>query len=271
MAGSQKSESAYGMTGAVLKNTAYLSMFIDHFFAVIFLNYMNRHLVNGGWDPVLLPIYRAGRAVGRIAFILFAFLIVEGFFCTKNRARFLLRLFLFALLSEIPFDLAFSGTLIAWKSQNVYWTLFLGVLLLTVWEYLSRYRSVLAKVGQVLAVTAFCAAAFVGATDYRFMGILLILTFYLTRSKDGGVQFMAVGMVMLFGTWGSNLIRYAGSITADRLFWSSLREMYGLFAFLLIFFYNGRRGRQLPKPFYYAFYPLHLLLLYGIARMIEVM
>lgn len=271
MAGSQKSESAYGMTGAVLKNTAYLSMFIDHFFAVIFMNYMNLHLVNGGWDPVLLPIYRAGRAVGRIAFILFAFLIVEGFFCTKNRARFLLRLFLFALLSEIPFDLAFSGTLIAWKNQNVYWTLFLGVLLLTVWDYLSHYRSVFAKMGQALTVTAFCAAAFLGATDYRFMGILLILAFYLTREKDGGVQFMAVGMVMLFGTWGSNLIRYAGRYTADYLFQTSLREMYGLLAFLLIFFYNGRRGRQLPKPFYYAFYPLHLLLLYGIARMIEVM
>ncbi len=271
MTGLQKTEHSHGMTGAVLKNTAYLSMFIDHFFAVIFLNYMNLHLVNGGWDPVLLPIYRAGRAVGRIAFILFAFLIVEGFVYTRNRVRFLLRLFLFALLSEIPFDLAFSGTLIAWKSQNVYWTLFLGVLLLTVWKYLSYNRSVLAKVGQVLAVTAFCAAAFVGATDYRFMGILLILTFYLTRSKDGGVQFMAVGMVMLFGTWGSNLIRYAGSITADRLFWSSLREMYGLFAFLLIFFYNGEKGKQLPKPFYYGFYPLHLLLLYGIARIIKVM
>lgn len=271
MTGLQKTEHSHGMTGAVLKNTAYLSMFIDHFFAVIFLNYMNLHLVNGGWDPALQPIYRAGRAVGRIAFILFAFLIVEGFVYTRNRVRFLLRLFLFALLSEIPFDLAFSGTLIAWKSQNVYWTLFLGVLLLTVWEYLSYCRSVLAKVGQVLAVTVFCAAAFVGATDYRFMGILLILTFYLTRNKEGGVRFMAVGMVMLFGTWGSNLIRYAGSITADRLFWSSLREMYGLFAFLLIFFYNGKKGKQLPKPFYYGFYPLHLLILYGIARMIGVM
>ena len=173
----QNREKADGLSGAVLKNTAYVSMFIDHFFAVIFLNYMNLHPVNGGWDPTLLPIYRAGRAIGRIAFILFAFLIVEGFFCTKNRARFLVQLFLFALLSEIPFDLAFSGTLVAWKSQNVYWTLFLGVLLLTVWEYLSHYGSVLVKIGQALAVTVICAAAFVGATDYRFMGILLIFAF----------------------------------------------------------------------------------------------
>lgn len=267
----QKTERGYGITGAVLKNTAYIAMLIDHFFAVVFLNYMSHHLVNGAFDPALMPIYRAGRAVGRIAFILFAFLIVEGFFHTKSRARFLLRLFLFALLSEIPFDLAFSGKLIAWKNQNVYWTLFLGVLVLTLWEYLSYYRSVLSALGRILIVTVVCIAAFLGATDYRFMGILLILTFYLTEGKEKGVRFMAVGLVMLFGTWTSNLIRYMGKFTADYLFWFSLREMYGLLAFLLIFLYNGKRGRQLPKLFYYGFYPLHLLLLYGIARMIGVM
>lgn len=274
MPDSHKSVKRYGMTGAALKNTAYVTMFIDHIFAVIFLNYMNLHRVNGVWNPRLVPIYRAGRAVGRIAFILFAFLIVEGFFYTKSRMRFLLRLFLFALLSEVPFDLAFSGELIAWKSQNVYWTLFLGVLTLVIWEYLSHHGSVWARVGQVVAVTAVCAAAFWGATDYRFMGVLLILAFYLTRERDRGVQFMAVGLVMLFGTWGSNIMRYAGSdtgYTADGLFGTSLREMYGLLAFGLIFFYNGEKGRKLPKLFYYVFYPLHLLLLYCAARLIGVM
>lgn len=259
------------LTGAVLKNAAYVSMFIDHFFAVIFYNYMRLHTIDGAWDPRLEPIYRAGRAVGRIAFILFAFLIVEGFLRTRSRGRFLLRLFLFALLSEIPFDLAFSGNMFDWESQNVYWTLVLGVLVLTVWEYLSHYRSVLAAAGRILIVTAACAAAFMGGTDYRFMGVLLILTFYLTRGKERGVRFMAVGVIMLLGTWGSNLIRYAGKYAADYLFRFSLREMYGLLAFLLIFLYNGKRGRQLPKPFYYGFYPLHLLLLYGIARMTGVM
>lgn len=271
MADLQKSERQYGVTGAVLKNAAYITMFIDHFFAVIFLNYMNLHLVDGAWDPRLQPVYRAGRAVGRIAFILFAFLITEGFFYTKNRKRFLLRLLLFALLSEIPFDLAFSGKLFAWKSQNVYWTLFLGVLLLTLWEYLSRYRSVLIRMVRILIVPIVCTVAFLGATDYRFMGILLIFTFYLTRKEDGGIRMLVAGMVMLLGTWGSNLIRYAGIYSVRYLFRFSLREMYGLYAFLLIFLYNGEKGRQLPKPFYYGFYPVHLLFLYGIARKVGVM
>ncbi|MCM1268052.1 MAG: conjugal transfer protein TraX [Bacteroidales bacterium] len=258
-------------SGAALKNIAYITMFIDHFFAVLFLNYMRLHLVDGGWDPRLMPVYRAGRAVGRIAFILFAFLIVEGFIRTRSRARFLLRLFLFALLSEIPFDLAFSGKLVEWKSQNVYWTLFLGVLLLAAWEYLSYNRRVLTVVVRMLILAAVCAAAFVGATDYRFMGILLILAFYLTRGKNAGIQFAAVALVMLLGTWGQNVIRYAGTYTAGYLFLTSRREMYGLFAFVPIFLYNGKRGKQLPKPFYYGFYPLHLLALYGIARMTGVM
>ena len=259
------------LTGAVLKNIAYVSMFIDHFFAIIFLNYMSIHTVNGAWDPKLVPVYRAGRAVGRIAFILFAFLIVEGFLCTRSKIRFLLRLFLFALLSEIPFDLAFSGELIDWEGQNIYWTLLIGVLVLTIWEYLSYCGRVLSVVGRFLTVAAACAAAFYGATDYRFMGVLLILTFYLTRGRDEGVRFMAVGLVMLFGTWSSNIIRYAGSYTADKLFWSSLREMYGLFAFLLIGVYSGERGKQLPKVFYYGFYPVHLLFLYGIAKLTGIM
>ncbi len=260
-----------GLTAAVLKNTAYLTMLIDHIFAVVFLGYMGLHTVNGAWDPGLERIYRVGRAVGRVSFILFAYLIVEGFVHTRSRARYLLRLFLFALLSEIPFDLAFSGKPIDWSGQNIYWTLLLGVLVLTLWEYLGQYVIGICWPGRVLLVAAGCAAAFFGATDYRFMGVLLILVFYLTRPKgkgaeSGGRQFLAVGCVMLFGTWGSNCIRYAGRYSAEYLFWFSMREMYGLSAFGLIFCYNGEKGRQFPKPVYYFFYPVHLLALYGIAR-----
>lgn len=271
MAGLQKAEKKYGLTGAVLKNAAYLTMLIDHFFAILFLNYMRLHLVDGRWDPRLERVYRVGRAVGRVSFVLFAFLIVEGFFYTRSRVWFLMRLFLFALLSEIPFDLALSGTAFDWSGQNVYWTLFLGVLVVTLWDYLSYDRSVFATLGRWAVLLAGSALAFFCSTDYRFMGVLLIFAMYQTREKDGGVRFMAVGLTMLFGTWGSNLIRYAGVYSADFLFRFSLREMYGLFAFALIFLYNGEKGRQLPKPFYYGFYPVHLLLLYGIAKATGVM
>lgn len=271
MTGLQETEHRYGLTGAVLKNTAYVTMLIDHFFVILFLNYMRLNTVDGRWNPRLEPIYRAGRAVGRISFVLFTFLIVESFFYTRSRVWFLMRLFVFALLSEIPFDLALSGTPFDWSGQNIYWTLFLGVLVLILWDYLSHYGSVLAVAGRWAVLLAGCLAAFFGSTDYRFMGVLLIFAMYRTREKEGGVQFMAAGLVMLFGTWTANLIRYAGIYSADYLFRFSLREMYGLSAFLLIFLYNGKKGRQLPKAFYYGFYPVHLLILYGIAKATQIM
>ena len=246
-------------------------MLTDHFFAILFYNYMRLHPVNGAWDPLLEKVYRLGSAVGRISFILFAYLIVEGVIYTGSRGRYLLRLFLFALLSEIPFDLAFSGKAVDWSAQNIYWTLFLGALTLTLWEQLGRYRCVWLRELRWVVVTGACMAAFQFAFDYRFMGILLIFVLYQTHGKPLGISLCASGIIMFSGTWMANLIRYGDSFTAAYLFRFSLREMYGLFAFIPIFLYNGKRGRQLPKPFYYGFYPAHLLLLYGTAKIIGVM
>lgn len=268
----EKSKNRTGiLTGAVLKNIACFTMFIDHFFAVLVYNYMSLHPVNGAWDPQIEKVYRIGRDIGRISFVLFTYLIVEGFVHTRSRARYLLRLFLFALLSEIPFDLAFSGTAADWSGQNVYWTLFLGVLTLTMWEYLGRHCGFCARAAQVAILVLSCAAAFLFSADYRFMGIWLIFVLYQTRGRSLALQVLAAGLVMFFGTWGANCIRYVGTYTMVYLLRFSLRELYGLFAFALIALYNGERGRQMPKPFYYGFYPVHLLILYGVARMIKLM
>ena len=261
----------FTLTGAVLKNIACFTMFTDHFFAILVYNYMTLHPVNGAWDPKIEKVYRMGRAVGRISFVLFAYLIVEGFVYTGSRARYLLRLFLFALLSEIPFDLAFSGKPVDWSGQNIYWTLFFGVLMLTLWEYLGRYRSFWSWAARLAVLILSCFAAFRFAADYRFMGILLIFVLYQTRDTSLPVQIFLAGFVMFFGIWGANCIRYIESYTPVYLLRFSLREMYGLFAFALILFYNRERGRQLPKPFYYGFYPVHLLILYGIARINRIM
>lgn len=268
----EKSKNKRGiLTGAVLKNIACLTMFTDHFFAILVYNYMSLYPVNAAWEPRIAKVYRIGRDIGRISFVLFTYLIVEGFVYTGSRARYLLRLFLFALLSEIPFDLAFSGKAVDWSGQNVYWTLFLGVLMLTLWEYLGRQRGFVPRVAQIAVLGSGCAAAFLFSTDYRFMGILLIFVFYVTRGRTPAVQILAAGLVMFFGTWGSNCIRYRETYTVLYLLRFSLRELYGLSAFVLIVLYNGKRGRQLPKPFYYGFYPLHLLVFYGVARLVGVM
>lgn len=275
-------------SNAVLKNIAYVSMFVDHFFAVVYRDFMRRYAAAAAGTAQenevyrqMDEIYRTGRAIGRIAFILFAYLAAEGFAHTGNRKKYLLRLGGFALISELPFDLAFSGKCFDWGSQNVYFTLSLGIAVLMVWEWAAENRWKLLKkprpgdmmfrlcVG-VFAAIQFgalflgCGLAYCMRTDYKYMGVLLIVVFYLLRRQSFAVKIAAAGAVMLFGTWSANCLRYAGERTMEYLFWFSMREMYGLAAFVPIFLYDGSKGKQLPKAVCYGFYPVHLLLLRGI-------
>lgn len=246
-------------SNAVLKNIAYASMFIDHFFAVVFWNHLVIMAASGADIGRSYVVYRAGRAIGRIAFVLFAYLAVEGFQHTRDRLRYLSGMGIFALLSEIPFDLAFKQTLYAPESQNVYFTLFLGILALMAVERFKGYIIL-----QGTAVAGCCFMAGVLRTDYMFMGVLLIVVFYCFR-EDYLKQVVFGGIVLYVGIVAVNVVRAWGSGRAfDALAKAGLSELYGLAAFALLAFYNKERGRHLPKLFCYAFYPLHLLLLYGV-------
>lgn len=278
------------LSNAVLKNIAYITMFIDHFFAVVYNTVVQRIQPAGYAGGNAQRIYSVGRAVGRVSFILFAYLAVEGFVHTRSRKAYLSRLGLFALVSEIPFDLAFSQQCFDWEGQNIFFTLFTGVLVLTVWDWAAgkhaagasrlsvgshgggaaKGRSYGAPYGiAAAAVVLGCAAAYVLRTDYRFMGVLLIFAFYQTREKRLPLRVLAAGCVMLFGSWGANCLQYADSYPLTYLFRFSMREMYGLFAFIPIVLYNGQKGRQLPKAVCYGFYPVHLLLLHFVATLLS--
>lgn len=281
------------LTNAVLKNIAYLTMLIDHFFAVVFTEIIRQSSAAGHETGLLRKIYSAGRAVGRVSFVLFACLMAEGFVHTRSRRAYLLRLGAFAAVSEVPFDLAFSGKIVDQSSQNIFFTLFLGVLAMTVWEWAEEslrmigygknrgkarpkvphdacwYLCIAVFRGvQLGGVILCCAAAYVLHTDYKYMGVLLIFTFYLLRGRGTLLQIGPVACVMLFGIWSVNCLRYSGMYSRAYLFRFSMRELYGLFAFIPIALYDGSRGRQLPKAVCYGFYPVHLLCLHGIARMI---
>lgn len=273
-------------SNAVLKNIAYLTMLIDHFFAVIFMEILRQRSMAGYGTDLMRQVYSAGRAVGRVSFVLFAYLASEGFVYTKSRPKYLLRLGLFALVSEVPFDLAFSGQAIDYSGQNIFFTLFISVLVLTVWEWAGGNvrRLCIARVRrgvhwyicigafrmlQFGAVLLGCGAALFLRTDYKYMGVLLIFTFYILRDKSPFVKIIPAACVMFLGTWSINMLRYAGDYTTEYLFRFSMRELYGLFAFIPIALYDGTKGRQLPKAVCYGFYPVHLLVLYGIAKMIS--
>ncbi len=274
------------LSGAVLKNMAYLSMFIDHFFASLFEVYIWRNWSDGQDVSGLLLIQTAGRAVGRIAFILFAFLLVEGFVYTHDRRRYILRLSLLAVLSELPFDLNFYGVGVYPAHQNIFFTLTDGMLVLSAWEWArGRIGALRAKEGdagdgarhgkvwlyrlaQFGALLLGCGVAYFLQFDYCHMGVLLIFVFYILRDLPVSVKILPVACVMYFGdfsvNWLYNIRLWDGYYTAGELLRFSMSEMWGLAAFVPIALYNGSKGRQLPKKFYYAFYPVHLLFLFGL-------
>lgn len=252
----------YSFSGSLLKNVAYLTMFIDHFFAIVFKTYIRTNTDQGVNMDAANDIYDMGRAVGRIAFILFAFMMAEGFKYTHSMKNYLLRLGIFALISEIPFDLAFYGKVFYISKQNVYFTLYLGVLALCL---IRKFEGEIFI--QINCVLLCCMAAAILKTDYMFMGVLLIVAFYLCRSSFW-YQFIVGSATIYFGIVMVYVVRYWGTgYGIKRYMKNGLSELYGILAFVFIYFYSGKKGKQLPKVCYYLFYPLHLLFLYGMQRM----
>lgn len=251
----------WGLSGSTLKLIAVLTMLVDHTGATVLARMLlTQHYVHTAEHvaPImnyadynkLYVIYAVMRSIGRIAFPIFCFLLVEGFHKTRNVKKYALRLGCFALLSEIPFDLAFNARVLEFSYQNVFFTLFLGLLTVMAvdWAFVKKKwaenRTVNRLIGLTLSavfLVAGCLAAHFLKTDYAARGVLCIMALYAT-SKWKPVQ-MIVGAL------------------------SFLWELPAPAAFLPMAFYNGKRGLNL-KYVFYAFYPVHLLLLYLICRCI---
>ncbi len=213
------------MTTTKLKIIACVAMLIDHIGYIFF------------------PEYVVLRLIGRIAFPIFAFLIAEGYCHTKHVGAYLLRLFLFALLSEIPFDLAFSGHIINFNYQNIFFTLLLGLLVIVVYDKLFRTKPIIA----IPIMLGIAAAAVFLKTDYDILGIVMIFTFYIFRNR--------------FALKASAMTAANAGYIAMHL--SSPLQILSALALPFIYAYNGKKGRSI-KYFFYLFYPGHLLLLYWI-------
>ena len=222
------------LPGSALKIIAIVTMLIDHTGAVVFREILRRYALisDRSHYDFWKQVYNASRSIGRLAFPIFCFLIVEGFLHTKNPKKYALRLFLFSLISEIPFDIALKGAWVFPDKQNVYFTLLIGLLVLIGISWFQDMPWAAAT-----AAAAGMYAAHLLSTDYGFKGVFMILVLYLFRSYP----------------------LYQGIAGASACAW----EWPAPAAFLPVLFYNGKRGRQV-KYFFYFFYPVHLMLLYCI-------
>jgi hypothetical protein len=206
-------------------------MLIDHIGAAI-LEQMPEFFT----DSTLFWIDRSLRFIGRIAFPIFCFLLVEGFLRTSNVKKYALRLFLFALISEVPFDLAFKRSFFDMSGQNVFFTLLIGLLTLIAIKHFETN-----KVLTLVSIFIGILAAQLLSTDYAGFGVIFILLLYLFR----------------------NNLKLRNVVCSIAILW----EITAPLAFIPISLYNGERGFKM-KYFFYVFYPAHLLLLYAIAQMI---
>jgi len=215
------------LSGSTMKLIALFSMLTDH---------SAYYLMEHG-----TLLYEAMRCFGRIAFPVFAFLIAEGFRHTRNRMKYFLQLLGFAVVSEVPWYLLNGAD----GTHNVLFTLALGVLALAAFEVMKKDGILCGVV--ILSIAYF---AFWSGVDYEWRGILMVVIFYLTANNIRP-SFPSGRKVQLLCTFP--LMMHYSIVGA------------GL-ACLVIARYDGTRGfiqGKIAKYRFYAFYPLHLLVLYG--------
>ncbi len=200
--------------------------------------------------------------LGRIAFPIFAFMIVEGYFHTKNLKKYVLRLLICAIISEIPFNLAMGSRWFYPIHQNVLWTFLISVGLIH-WNEKVRGSNRLWKrllVGAVTLVLA-CVLGLLTMVDYHHAGILTVLVFYFCRGRKWW-HFVAQFLCL----WYINVEILSGFAYEIQLFGQTfflVRQALALLALIPIWLYRGRQGHH-SRIFQYAcysFYPLHLLIL----------
>lgn len=236
------------LSGNALKMIAVITMLIDHIGVVLIENGILggpfNYDFNAIWASQYLTMWwkvdRVLRYIGRLAFPIFCFLIVEGLVHTRNVKNYGRRLLIFALISEIPFDLAAFGTWFCPDYQNVYFTLFLGLLAIA---GIRKFQEEGNLYKQALVMVLCCGCAKLLKTDYGMFGVFFIILLYLCRSRI--VMQTVLGSVALL----------EDALTAP-------------LAFVPIRMYNGTRGKRNWKWFFYVFYPAHLLVLAVIGGMI---
>ena len=236
-----------GIPGSTLKIVAIVCMFIDHFAAIILSDYVNTLLQLTNNDYTLVtrnPVYIAMlvmRCIGRLGFPIFCFLLIEGFLHTHNKVKYAFRLFLFALISEIPFDYGFNHTFLEFGYQNVFFTLFIGLVVLMLYEEIEgrlHEKRIQATLLQALVLVGGILLAELLQTDYSGLGIITIaIMYYFHQNKKKETIFGCLAL-----TVGTPI------------------EIFAFAIYPLTARYNGQRGLNL-KYLFYAFYPVHIFLL----------
>ena len=199
--------------------------------------------------------------IGRVSFPIFAFMIVEGYFHTKNLRKYVCRLLVFAILSEISFNLAVGSRIFYPVHQNVLWSFLISIGLIH-WNEKVKEGSAWKRV--VVGIASACIGYIVGLltfVDYYHAGILTVLVFYFFKDRKWWCY-----LGQLFCLWYINF-EMLGGLSYEVMLFGEIhfiaRQGIAVLALIPIWLYRGRQGHhsRILQYFYYTFYPLHLLLL----------
>lgn len=244
-------EKTRGITSFHLHILAMALMLSDHMWATLF------------------PQQEWMTCIGRLAFPIFAFMIVEGYFHTSDIRRYLGRMFIFALISEVPFDLIYGSSIFYPFHQNVLWTFLIGLISIHICEKVkTRGRWWLTGAAVLAAAVIDYAVGTVTMVDYFGAGVLTVMTFYVFRKRTwwgflGQLVCLAYLNISLLGS-------YFYPVTIGGFEFKIMQQGFALFALIPIWLYKGAQGYH-SKAFQYicyAFYPVHLVVLYAVWQMV---
>ena len=227
-----------GLNGNALKIIGAFFMIIDHIGMLIF--------------PQVIFL----RIVGRLAYPIFAFFIAEGCRYTRNKAKYLSLLTLFGIIFQLVYSIATED----YGTVNVICSFSLAVGLIYLWQnllYCCKNKSILNAIVIVILICVYlylcynvCAIIYI---DYKFFGIILPFFAYFTKKKYIRLLLFAIGIFLVARFMGDqfNELQY-----------------YSLLSVVFIAFYNEKRGTIKMKYFFYIFYPIHIVILYGISLLL---
>lgn len=239
-----------GITANQLRLLAMVLMVLDHLWATI--------IPGNDWMTHL----------GRMAFPIFAFQIAEGYCHTSDWRRYLKRLLVFALISEVPFDLIMSGSPVFIFHQNVLFTFVLGLRAIAALDDFKRERTAKRALRAALAVAGSLLLGLIGMVDYGWRGVATVIGFWVLRQLPFEKPLQLVMLLLL------NQVFFKGQMIPVPLPGGGTFELatqaFAVLAVLPIWLYNGQKGRssralQLGA---YAFYPAQFLAIWLVWKLL---
>ena len=213
----------------------------------------------------ILLEYKFLTYIGRLSFPIFAFLIVEGFYHTKNLKKYITRILMFAIITEIPFNLLVNNTIIYPNHQNVLWTFLLSILCMNILEK-TKNKEIDFKIAfYPIFIMTFVLLGIFLKTDYNGLGVLTVLLFYFFRIKQNDTKLKKIitrilQLISLYiiSCYLNSTILF--SINNFNIYTQNL----SIISLLLIWLYNEKQGlyNNYIKYLYYLFYPIHIIILF---------